>query len=252
MDEIEQTQDTGVDEVQAAAGQSQEVEGTVGSPDAGQQSEQPEIRDEKDFAKALSAREAQIRANIQKEYEDKYKTFQDPLLKQTMEYYGYTDVEAYKRDLAAAQEELRVQQQAQQLGVPEDVIRQHLMPLSQETQQLKTELQTLREQEQARNFEAHVNDLKSKYPDFEANQDAIFEFAVQNRLEVENAYKLLTYDQKLESAASEAQRQAIQNIQKNAHSPGPLGGDAPSAAGSYVDMTPAERKAFRDKVKYGG
>lgn len=254
MEQQFEQQETGVEEVQAAAEQTIETEGTAGSPDAGQQAEQPEVvNNEKDFAKALSAREAQIQRKLEQQYEEKMKSYRDPLLQETMEYYGYTDAEQYKQDLAAARAERQIQQRAQELGVDEDVIRQHLMPLDQKTQTLEQELQTLREQEFARNFEARVTDLKSRYPDFEENQDAIFKLSVDKRYELEDAYKLYTFEKKLEDVKTEAQRTTIQNIQRNANgSVGALGADAPLHDGSYSSLSPAEKKAFRERVKAGG
>jgi len=253
MEQQFEQQDTGVEEVQAAAEQTIEAEGTAGSPDAGQQAEQPEVvKDEKDFAKALSAREAQLEKKYQQQFEERIKSHRDPATQQMMDLYGYTDYDAFMQDVQKAKQDAEVQRRAQELGVDEDVIRQHLMPLNQETQQLKTELQTLREQEHARQFEARVMDLQGKYPDFEANKDAIFEYAVQNRLEIEQAYKLMTYDKQIESARAEAQRETIQNIQRNAGSAvGALGADAPSNDGSYSSLSPSEKKAFRERVKAG-
>lgn len=247
-------QDTGVEEVQAAAEQTIETEGTAGSPDAGQQAEQPEVvNNEKDFAKALSAREAQIQRKLEQQYEEKMKSHRDPATERMMKLYGYEDYDTFVKDLDTAEQERQVQQRAQELGVDEDVIRQHLMPLDQKTQTLEQELQTLREQEFARNFEARVTDLKSRYPDFEENQDAIFKLSVDKRYELEDAYKLYTLDKKLEDTKTEAQRQAIQNIQRNANgSVGALGADAPSHDGSYSSLSPAEKKAFRERVKAGG
>lgn len=247
-------QDTGVEEVQAAAEQTIETEGTAGSPDAGQQAEQPEVvNNEKDFAKALSAREAQIQRKLEQQYEEKMKSHRDPATERMMKLYGYEDYDTFVKDLDTAEQERQVQQRAQELGVDEDVIRQHLMPLDQKTQTLEQELQTLREQEFARNFETRVKELESKYEDFGPNKEDIFKFSYENKLELEHAYKLMMFDQKLESAKSEAQRQTIQNIQRNANgSVGALGADAPSHDGSYSSLSPAEKKAFRERVKAGG
>lgn len=246
-------QDTGVEEVQAAAEQTQEIDGTVGSPDAGQQSEQPEVvKDEKDFAKALSAREAQIQKKLQQEYEEKMKSYRDPATERMMKLYGYDDYDTFIRDVEKAEQDREVQRRAQEMGVDEDFIRQTLLPLDEKTRTLEQELQTLREQEQARQFEARVTELKGIYPDFEANQEAIFDFAVKKRMELEDAYKLMTFDQKLQSARADAQRETIQNLQRNAAgSVGALGADAPSHDGSYSSMSPAEKKAFRERVKAG-
>ncbi|MNP68448.1 hypothetical protein D3C76_1644060 [compost metagenome] len=90
------------------------------------------------------------------------------------------------------------------------------------------------------------------FPDFGKHKQAVIQFAAERGYSLEDAYKIVTYDSRVQSATLQAQQDAVRKLQQNADSStGSLGADSPEHAGGYESMSAAERKAFRDKVKSG-
>lgn len=167
-------------------------------------------------------------------------------------FYGYPDHESYMSAIEEAEMNKRIQEEADKLGVDEDVIRNHLQPLNQKLTQYEKELQSIREQEAIRKVESQISTMESdtvNYPDFGKHKQAVIQFAADRGYSLEDAYKIVTYDSRVQSATLQAQQDAVRKLQQNADSStGSLGADAPEHAGGYMSMSPAERKAFRDKV----
>ncbi|WP_211749922.1 hypothetical protein [Paenibacillus sp. Marseille-Q4541] len=248
--EDQMMEQTGVEEVPVA-----EVQDTVVNEqveDTGvESSEVAAQNDGGGFAKALKAREEQIRAKLEQEYSSKAQQAQQ-MLERTAELYGFSDLESYQAALDQAEQDRRIQEEAQKLGVDEDVIRNHMSPLNDRLSKAEQELQQYREAESIRAVEAQIASLNSKYPDFGQHQESIIKMSIEKGYDLEDAYILTTYQERVNNAVTEAKRETLKNIQQNADSStGYLGADAPDQASGYSAMSAAERKSFRDRVKSG-
>lgn len=166
-------------------------------------------------------------------------------------FYGYPDHDSYLAALEQAEMDKRIQEEAEKLGVDEDVIRNHLHPLNQKLNQYEKELQTIREQEAIRKVESQISAMESdpaRFPDFGKHKQAVIQYAAERGYSLEDAYKIVTYEERVQTAALQAQQEAVRKLQQNAESStGSLGADSPEHASGYTAMTPAERRAFREQ-----
>jgi hypothetical protein len=253
-----EVQDTGVEEVPAAEVQETEQLNHVEVNNSGvEESEVAAQNDEKGFAKALKAREEQIRQQLEREYGEKAKEAEkyQQALDRTARYYGFADHEQYMQALEQAEIDKKIQDEAARLGVDEEVIRHYVQPLNQKLSEYETKLRTIEEQEALRKVESQIASMENdaaNFPDFGKHKSAVIEYAAQRGYSLEDAYKIVTYDSRVQAAALQAQQEAVRKLHQNADSStGSLGADAPEHAGGYMSMSPAERKAFRDKVMSG-
>lgn len=259
MEEQLQMEQSGVEEVPAA--EVQETESPVETQTYEQvdnsgveQSEVAAQNDEKGFAKALKAREEQIRAQLEQEYGGKAKEAEryQQMLDRTARFYGFDNHDEYMTALEQAEQDRLIQQEAEKMGVPEDVIREHMQPMKQKLSEYEQKLQQIEEQEQLRKIQAEIQDLSSRYSDFDQYKQQIFDLAGSRGYALEDAYKIATYDDRMNAAANQARQETIRNIQQNAEtSTGSLGADAPEQASGYLAMSREERRAFKERVKSG-
>lgn len=170
-------------------------------------------------------------------------------------FYGYQDHDSYMSALEQAEMDKRIQEEAEKLGVDEEVIRNHLQPLNQKLTQYEKELKTIREQEAVRKVESQISAMENdptRFPDFGNHKQDVIKLAADNGYSLEDAYKIVTYESRVQTAALQAQQEAVRKLQQNADSStGSLGADSPEHAGGYMSMSPAERKAFRERVMSG-
>ncbi|MNJ30946.1 hypothetical protein D3C77_255620 [compost metagenome] len=157
--------------------------------------------------------------------------------------------------LEQAEMDKRVQQEAARLGVDEDIIRTYVQPLNQKLSEYEQELQKVRMQEAERKVESMISAMENdstNYPDFGKHKQSVIQLAAERNYSLEDAYKIVTYDERIKAATLQAQQDAIRSIKQNADSStGSLGADAPEHAGGYMSMSAAERKAFRESVLRG-
>lgn len=106
---------------------------------------------------------------------------------------GFNSTDEFMTALDAYEQEQNIRRQAEQLGVDEVVIRDHLNPLKSELETLKAQNEELRRFEMARMVEQDINRMREKYPDFDTYQDQIFEFAGKG-LDLEQAYRLASFE----------------------------------------------------------
>lgn len=173
-------------------------------------------------------------------------------LDRAAKYHGFENHSDYMTALEQAEQERRIQEEADKLGVPEEVIREHLQPLNQKLSEYEQKLKTIEEQEHVRQIEADIQRLSSQYSDFDHYKQQVFDLAGSRGYSLEDAYKIASYEDRQSAAAQQARQETIRNIQQNAEtSTGALGADAPEQASGYLSMSPAERKAFRERVKSG-
>lgn len=170
------------------------------------------------------------------------------MLDRTAKYYGFDNHDDYMTALEQAEQDRQIQEEAAKLGVDEEVIRNHLQPLNQKLSEYEQQLATIKEQEQLRAIEADIQRLSSQYSDFGKYQQQVFDLAGTRGYSLEDAYKIASYEDRQSAAALQARQETIRSIQQNADtSTGSLGADAPEQAGSFMSMSPAERKAFREQ-----
>lgn len=176
-------------------------------------------------------------------------------LDRVAKFYGYENHEQYMTALEQAEIEKRIQEEADKLGVDEMVIREHLQPLNQKVSEYERQLRELKEADALRQVEAQIAAMEkdtTQYPDFAKYKNDVITLAATHGYPLDVAYKLHTYDERVNTARAEAEQAAIRKLQNNADSStGPLGADSPEQVGGYAAMSPAERKAFRDRVKAG-
>ncbi|WP_433748225.1 hypothetical protein [Paenibacillus amylolyticus] len=172
------------------------------------------------------------------------------MLDRTAKYYGFNDPDSYIQALEQAEMEQKIQEEAEKLGVGENVIRDHLQPLNQKVSEYEKQLNELREADLVRKVESQIQSMENdtaNFPDFGKYKNDVINMAASNGYSLDVAYKIVTYDERVNTARAQAEQEAIRKLQQNADSStGSLGADAPDPQGGYLGMTPAERKAFRD------
>lgn len=261
MNEQEQVVDTGVEEA-SAAGMHEEVHQDIPNNQIEENTgvESSEVaaqNDEKGFASALKAREEQIRAKLEQEYGAKAKDAEryQQMLDRTARFYGYDNHDDYMAALEQAEMERRIQEEAEKLGVDEDVIRNHLQPLNQKVSEYERQLNELKEAEALRQVENQISTMEKdseRFPDFAKYKNDVLNIAASRGYTLEDAYKIATYDDRVAAAKMQAQQEVVRNLQQNADTAaGSLGADAPEQASGYLAMSKEERRAFKEKVKAG-
>lgn len=262
MGEQVQAQQTGVEDASVAGVQveSQITDTTTEQTDINSGVEHSEVavqNDEKGFANALKAREEQMRAKLEQEYGTKAKDADryQQMLERTAKFYGFDSHETYMTALEQAETDRRIQEEADRLGVSEDVIREYVQPLKSELDQLKQRDQQRSEADLIQRVETQIASMESdvtNYPDFAQHKVEVINMAATKGYSLDDAYKILTYDTRITTAQQQAQQDVMRKIQLNADSStGSLGADAPEQAGGYSSMSLAEKKAFRESVKSG-
>lgn len=175
------------------------------------------------------------------------------MLDRTAKFYGFTNHDDYIAALEQAEQDRQIEEQARNLGVDEEVIRNHLQPLNQKLTEYEQKLAVIEEQERVREITAQMQDLASRYPDFDKYKDKVFDLAGGHGYSLEHAYMIASYEDRQSAAANQARQETIRSIQQNAEtSTGALGADAPNQASGYEAMTPEERKAFREQNRRRG
>jgi len=174
------------------------------------------------------------------------------MLDRTAKFYGFDNHDDYMAALEQAEQDRLIQQEAEKMGVPEEVIREHMQPMKQKLSEYEQKLRQIEEQEQYRQIESDIQRLSSQYPDFDKYKQQIFDLAGSRGYSLEDAYKIASYEDRQSAAANQARQETIRNLQQNAEtSTGALGADAPEQAAGYEGMSAADRKAFRERVKAG-
>jgi hypothetical protein len=106
---------------------------------------------------------------------------------------GFNDTSEFLSALETYEQEQRIQQEAQKLGVDENVIRDHLNPLKSELEQIRKQNEELRQYEIRRQVEADIAQMRDKYSDFGQYEDAVFDLASRG-LDLEQSYRLASYE----------------------------------------------------------
>lgn len=125
---------------------------------------------------------------------------------------GYQSTEEFLQAVEQAEEQRRIQQEAQRLGIDEETYRQHFEPVNSELSRLRQELEELRRQETVRQVEAELQQLKQKYDDFEKYEDTIFQLAIEKGYSLEDAYKIATYEDRIQHIAKQKEQEVLAKI----------------------------------------
>lgn len=174
------------------------------------------------------------------------------MLDRTARHFGYDNHNDYMAALEQAEQDRRVKEEAERLGVDEEVIRTYVQPLNQKLSEYEKQLNQIKEQEAMRALEADVSRLSQTYSDFDKYKTQIFDLASTRGYSLDDAYKIASYEDRLNAVKLEAQNETIRNLHQNAaSSTGALGADAPTPASGYIGMSAAEKRAFRERIKSG-
>ncbi|MFK7695656.1 hypothetical protein [Paenibacillus sp. HJGM_3] len=167
-------------------------------------------------------------------------------------FYGYESHDDYMKALDEAETQRQIEAEARRLGVDPSVIQEYVQPMKTEVQTLKQQLEQYKNAEIMKMIEAEEADIRKDDPGYDQIKDQVHGLAMQRGLKVSEAYILLTHSKKVEQAKLQAEQEAITKLKQNADtSTGALGADAPEEKTGYLNMTPAERRAFRERVKRG-
>lgn len=176
---------------------------------------------------------------------------QAQMLDRVAKYYGFSNHEEFQKEFEQAERVKSAREQAKQLGMDEELYMKFLHPVNEKLSQYEKTIEGFTQKETTRQVETEISTLKSQYPDFVQHESKILDMAIEKGYSLKDAYVLVTHEQKLTEATQKAEQEALEKLKQNANSsPGSLGNSNPESFG-YASMTPAEKKAFREKVKSG-
>lgn len=168
-------------------------------------------------------------------------------------FYGFNNHEDYMSALEQEEQNRIIQETANRYGVDEDFLRSEFNPIKQELDQTKTELQQLKESDAIRKVENQISSMErdtENFPDFAKHKNDVLNIAATRGYTLEDAYKIATYESRVNTTRLQAQQEAVRSLQQNADSStGALGADSPEQANGYSGMSASEKKALRDSVR---
>jgi len=206
----------------------------------------PDVTQQESFATRLKEERSKIEADY-----TPHKT-RSTQIEQIAKAAGFQDAETYLAALDAHVQRQAAADAAQRLGVDEETYNQFFKPVHEELNTTKQELQQLRQADLNRQVKADYDRLSSQYPDFVGLQDQVFDLAEKRRMPLEDAYKLVAFDSRIEAAKTEGQAAAVQAIKANAGAAtGPVGGDAPNQTFDFTKLTREQRSQYYEKAKRG-
>lgn len=206
-------QETGVEEASVAGEQIQESnDNTLIQDETGVQEEvAAPVKDEKDFSTALKAREAQLRKQLEKEYEP-YKQ-QTSYLDKLAQMSGYTNTQEFLQAVEQAEQQRKIQEEAQRMGVDESTYQQYFQPVNDRLQSYERELETLRTERAQREIENTVQQLRGKYEDFDVYADQSFNMVLTGEVrDLERAYRLASMDDKYASMSKQKEQEVLARV----------------------------------------
>lgn len=173
-------------------------------------------------------------------------------LERTAKVYGFDDVDTYLSALDKYEQEQAIREEAEKLGVDESVVLQHLAPLKQKLSEYEREMQSVREREAQLRVDQEVARLKSEYPDFEKYQMDALQLVLDKGYNMEDAYKLASYQDKLTSISKQTEAETIRKIQGNAATtPGALGAEGAEHKTGFASLSKEDQRRMIEEVKAG-
>ncbi|WP_157950883.1 hypothetical protein [Peribacillus acanthi] len=125
---------------------------------------------------------------------------------------GYQSVEDLFQATAKVKRQEEIARQAQEFGVEKEFYEEKLQPFNQKLSSLEQELQTYKQREIASQVEREVNDLRTKYEDFSQYEPQIFELAIQNGYKLEDAYKLVSYEDRFNNLGKQKEQEVLARV----------------------------------------
>jgi putative component of toxin-antitoxin plasmid stabilization module len=173
-------------------------------------------------------------------------------LERIAKHYGFETHSEYLTELDEFDQQQKIAEEAEKLGVDESVIREHLEPLKKQVAQFEQEKESLRQERLQVQINAELTDLKTKYPDFEKHQEKVFDMAINQGYKLEDAYKVATYEEKLSGIAKQTEAETIKKIQQNAVAgTGALGSEGTEHKTGFAAMSKDEQRRMIEEVKQG-
>lgn len=169
-----------------------------------------QVKDEKDFSTALKAREAQLRKQLEREYEPhrRHSQYLERLAKSS----GYDDTEGFLEAVEQVEEQQRIDQASQKMGIDENTYRQYFQPVDQRLRAYESELDSLRLDRAKNDVQAKLTELSTKYGDFDKYQGQVFELALSRGYDLEDAYRLASYEDKLSSIGQQKEQEVLARV----------------------------------------
>ncbi|MDQ6418678.1 hypothetical protein RB620_04425 [Paenibacillus sp. LHD-117] len=187
--------------------------------------------------------------------EERYKPYEtrNTRLEAVAKTAGFEDVDSYLEALDQHAQQQHAANEARRLNVDEETYQKYFAPVKQELNRTQQELQTLRNAESERAVRSEYDRLMSDNPDFVNIQDKVFDLVMERPgLTLTDAYKLVSYDEKVNAAKLAGQQEALQKLQANAAaSPGAVGGDAPNQSFDITKLPKEEREKLYERAKRG-
>jgi hypothetical protein len=178
-------------------------------------------------------------------------TFQQNL-ERIAKHYGFETHSDYLAELDRFEQQKRIEEEADKLGVDESVIREHLEPLKKQVAQFEQEKESLRQERLQVQINAELTDLKAKYSDFDKHQDKVFDMAISQGYKLEDAYKVATYEEKLSGIAKQTEAETIRKLQQNAvGSTGALGSEGTEHQTGFAFLSKDAQRKIIEEVKQG-
>lgn len=125
---------------------------------------------------------------------------------------GFDDVQAYLKAIDEYEQQQQIQAEASKYGVPEDFIRAELQPLKSELEQLRQEREKYQQNDVVRQIDSEIATLSQKYDDFAGMKDEVMDFAIERGYKLEDAYRLMTYESKIEQAALKKEQETLARV----------------------------------------
>lgn len=177
---------------------------------------------------------------------------QAQMLDRVAKYYGYENNEEFQQAFGQAERDKQAREDAKRMGMDEELYRRYLQPVNEKLTSYEKKIQGFEQKETQRQIDSEVAQLKQQHgEEYAKREKEVFDLAIERGYSLEDAYILLTHKDQVAAAKLQAEQEALKKLQENADtSPGALGGAADEKFG-YSNLTPAEKKAFRDKVLKG-
>jgi uncharacterized protein (DUF1778 family) len=253
---VETAPEAGVQPTEAsdqAGVESQSEAGTETPPNEGD----PVTAWAKRIASIKAKTEQEVRERLEKELSEKYKDYEtyskySKELERAARLNGWDRVEDFIAKMDEVEQARRVQEEAERLGIDEETYRKFLQPVNEKLSQYEKQLQELQKEKALNQLEANLKDLRSKYDDFEKYEEKVLDLALQKGYGLEEAYRIASYDDKLQAVKTQAEQEALKKLQENAAtSPGALGAEGAEHKTGIMSMSRAEIAALAERVKRG-
>jgi hypothetical protein len=165
---------------------------------------------------------------------------------------GYQTQDELFQAIQEMEEQQRIQQESQKLGMDPDSYRQYIAPVNQKMQEMENQLKEFQRKETQRQVEAEVNDLRSRYDDFDAHEEDVFNLAINKGYSLEDAYKIITYELKLNQVAQQKEQEVLAKVTGRDQKQVLSSNDQPhNAQFDPASMSLAEIEALSQRVKQG-